>query len=720
MILDESIELKNKIGNIKKMENMSNQHMRSIMQEMALDEAMGRCMYEVLTMEGFLPETLSEGETYEEFLSTMMEDDDIMVEMYKSCSTNESDCGMKMEAWLHEKLVGGQKELDKNNNGEIDASDFEMLRNSNETTMSEAGQNEVDNSYTHFAVRKSDGKIVTGWEYNGLDNDSIKEYVKIDLTDMGLKPSDFTVLTVNGLNKKGLDPFDSNNWDKPKMELSEYDKSVMNRFVGQYGKKRGKQIYYATANKQKRSPETFEKNENELYEGNYPEGEHYKMKISQICDDLADVNRMMDNDGELPAWIQDKIAVMYHSADAIKSYLHGETSGTMNEIDDDDDDSDSPTYLLNKKRILDQEITRYGKLISKFIPMVGKLNISDLTTYFQPESEISIEGFMDFLTMSEDETPVDYYQRLTQTGDFAYRSIFDNLMNPRKRGFFTKYGKNIGYETLENMEDVLSDIFDLSNSIYVKNREIQKIENSMNNRSQRSDDDDSLGDETMVKPRLASKAELDALSFSDDDDDMLEEVSLPVKGVDVDSENKSNAKKSNTESGNQVKKSQETTDQKVDNLKNQKYQNNDWETKTDEVLHGWRNNLDLDYKTGLSKEQAEKIKDEAKGMAPKDHVNVDHDSEAGEKLVNSAKMRSKDDFINKDDYTSKHDRTQIEKGQSYEKTTIFDKLDENVNKDIERLKNLFTYEDKLVNENKKNTTNEDQLLFKQVSKKKFI
>lgn len=645
MKLDESIELKNKIENIKEMKDMNNQHMRSIMQEMALDEAMKDCMYEVLTMEGFLPETLSEGETYEEVMSSMMEDDEIMAEMYKACAMNESDCGSKMEGWLNEKLIGGQKELDKNDNGEIDAGDFEALR-----------------------------------------------------------------------KEKGVD----------EMELTEYDKEVMGRFQSQYGKKRGKQIYYATANKQDRSPETFEKNEGEMYEGDYPEGEHYKVKISQICDDLADVNRMMGGNSELPAWIQDKIAVMYHSADAIKSYLHGETSGAMNE-EEDDDDAESPTYLLNKKRVLDQEISRYSSYVSKFIPLVDKLDPTDVTAYFQPQGEFSIDGFKNFLTKSEEESAVDYYEKLNQTGEWTYRSIFDSLVNPRKRGFFMKYGNKLGMDTTETMEDILSDVFDMGNSIYAKKKEIEKIEDSIGDRGQKGSEE--MGDDEMgARPTIASKAELDVLSADDLglDDDMLEEVTTPVKGKNVDSDNKSNSEKENAEATKDAEDSQETTEEKVDNLKNQKHVKNDWEEKVDETIHGWRNNLDLDYKTGLDKEQADRIKDQALGEAPKDHANVDHDSEAGKKLMDAAKKRSDDEFINDDDYTSKHDRTQIEKGQTYAKTTIFNngKVNESeeapINEDIERLKSLFKYEDKLINENKNKGLNEDEVFFKQVSTKKFL
>lgn len=34
---------------------------------------------------------------------------------------------------------------------------------------------------------------------------------------------------------------------------------IIKKFKKKYGSKRGKQIYYATANKQKRNPETFRK-----------------------------------------------------------------------------------------------------------------------------------------------------------------------------------------------------------------------------------------------------------------------------------------------------------------------------------------------------------------------------------------------------------------------------------------------------------------------------
>jgi hypothetical protein len=640
MILDESIELKNKKQNIKEMNNLNNlpiSEMRIAMQQMMEMPETSDCLYEVLVNEGFLPNELNEGSDYATELSTMMEDDDIMSEMYKSCTMNESECGGKMQEWLNEKLYGKQKQLDKNDNGKIDAEDFTMMR-------------------------KDEG-------------------------------------------------------------MDEINKDVLQRFTDQYGKKRGKEIYYATANKQDRSPETFEKTEGEIYEDSYPEGEHYKIKITQICDDLADAYKMMDDNGELPSWIQDKLAVMYHSADAIKSYLHGDTNN-LNESDDDDEDVENPTYLISKKRVLDDEITKFIKYLEMFKPMLNKLNPENIKTYFQPQSEFSLEGFSEFLTKSENESGIDFYNRITKNGDLTYISIFDGLVNPRKRGFFVKYGREIGLEALEDMEELLSRIFDLSNSVYLKNRDIQKIDAKIKQRSEK--ETEMTGDYDNISPKLASKDELDVLSADalnldmsyDDDEDLLEEADLPnftpIKGKNVDSDNKKSSNDENSEMTSDVEDSQESTEEKVDNLKNQKYEKNEYEGKVDELLHGFNNNLDLDYNNQLADEQIDKIKDEVMGLAPKDHANVDHDSKGGEMLYGSAKKRA-EEGITQNNYTSKPDRNTILPSQEYEKTPSLKESAE-----IERLKRLFKYTDTVVSENKKHTLDENKVLFEKISTKKLL
>jgi hypothetical protein len=279
------------------------------------------------------------------------------------------------------------------------------------------------------------------------------------------------------------------------------------------------------------------------------------------------------------------------------------------------------------------------------------------------------------------------------------------------------------------MEDVLSDIFDMKNSIYAKKADVDKIEMGIEDRGAEreldaSNDDDEMG--AKFSPEKVSKIDAivtaDELGlYDDDDEERLEEGNLPtfkpVVGKNTTSTNKTESNKENKEATTDAEKSQDSVEQKVDNLKNQKHTPNEFEKDADGKLHGWRNNLDLDYRTELDKGQKDRILDQAEGNAPEDHANVVK-TESGKKLKDAAKERSKDSTINANDYTSSHDRTTVEKNQGYVKTTVFN---EEANKDIERMKAMFGYEKKIVEENKlTKALNETEILYKQISSKKFI
>lgn len=73
-----------------------------------------------------------------------------------------------------------------------------------------------DKNYTHYAVNKSTGKIVNGWDYRGYDSQDLrtfaKDYFFVDLTDMELNPKDYKIIGKATLLKRGIDPQDWNNW----------------------------------------------------------------------------------------------------------------------------------------------------------------------------------------------------------------------------------------------------------------------------------------------------------------------------------------------------------------------------------------------------------------------------------------------------------------------------------------------------------------------------
>lgn len=69
----------------------------------------------------------------------------------------------------------------------------------------------VNKKYTHFAVMNVDGKIVNGWETIS-DVEGLKYYAKTDMLDMEIKPNQYKILSKEYLIRKGIDPFNWDNW----------------------------------------------------------------------------------------------------------------------------------------------------------------------------------------------------------------------------------------------------------------------------------------------------------------------------------------------------------------------------------------------------------------------------------------------------------------------------------------------------------------------------
>ena len=653
MKLDESIELINKKKNINEMNNLTNlpvSEMRNCMHEMMADENMSGCLYEVLTQEGFLPETLAEGEDYGMHCGTMMEDDMIAEEMFKSCCSNMSECGQGMQNYLSEKLIGNQYKLDKNHNGKIDAGDFKMMEEESE---------EGGSRYMFFSNLE-------------LIKHHVEEMLAMDASK------------IESILENGHD------WAADHM---------------------------ATA----------------------------KESIDQVFDFLTGEAEEGQGEIEMPSDMgQPTIAIM------------GNNEEPMMEADEEEDDEESPTYLLNKKRVLDQEIAKYSKYVDKFIPMVDKLDAATMNQYYDAELRevggYTNEAFKDFLTKKEDESSVDYYGRLTRLGT-GYADVFSGLVEPRKRGYFAKFGDKIGFETLDMMEDVLSDIFDKKNEIYTKKADIEKIEGGLEdkNAEKELDSDFDASSEIGSTPRPEKNIDAivaaDELGFYDDEDETLEEGNLPdfkpVIGKNVQSTNKSDSKDAEKEELKDVEDSQETTEEKVDNLKNQKFAGNEnMESEFEKDVRekkqlGAFNALNLDFQNDVPQSYKDRVeleittghsrkRDEAKFGK---EANVDHEAtkSTGEKMIAASKANQgeKDTFYKPNPI--------LATDTLYEPTSVTGKekggkkkpgggdLNESALADIERMKKMFGYEEKLVVENKTpKELNENEILFKSVSTKKFI
>ena len=69
---------------------------------------------------------------------------------------------------------------------------------------------------THFAVNKTTGKIVNGWDYREYDPEELrtfkKDYFIQDLIDNDLDPKQYTILTKASCIKRGINPDINSNW----------------------------------------------------------------------------------------------------------------------------------------------------------------------------------------------------------------------------------------------------------------------------------------------------------------------------------------------------------------------------------------------------------------------------------------------------------------------------------------------------------------------------
>lgn len=683
MKLDESIELINKKKNINEMNNLTNlsvSEMRDCMHEMMANENTSGCLYEVLTQEGFLPETLAEGEDYGTHCETMMEDDMIAEEMFKACASNVSECGYKMQEWMNEygKMEEGEG---------INPAIYKQLKYC------------VEHGHSYDEAKKHVAQEVPGWNLSMED------------------------------------------WDEAKEKFGKHKRDGVELEEGEEG---SRYMFFADLEQIASQCQTL------------------------LSMDKEQLHNILENGHD---WAQDHIATSKESVDQVFEFMVrevGEGSSNNNQqpsiavigaeeepmmeaSDDDEDDEESPTYLINKKRVLDQEIAKFNGYVNKFIPMIDKLDSAAMNQYYNTElretGDYSADQFKKFLVKSEDESSVEYYDRVTNSGS-GYGAIFSGLVEPRKRGFFAKYEKSIEPNTLEVMEDTLSDIFDKKNEIYAKKADIEKIEGSIEDRKAEKDLDHDTDFDTAT-PRIEKN--VDDIVTADElglyDDETLEEGNLPnfkpVVGKNVQSTNKSDATAAEKEGLEDAEDSQETTEEKVDNLKNQKFAgNSNMESEFEKDLRdnkqlGAFNALNYDYQNEVPQSYKDRVeleittghsrkRDEAK-LGKEANIDQESTKKTGEKLIAASKANQgeRDDFYKANPITVTDDpykHTSITgKDKGGKKTPGGGDLNESALADIERMKKMFGYEKNLVNENKKpSDLNEDDILFKSISDKKFI
>lgn len=102
--------------------------------------------------------------------------------------------------------------------GKLDSTFKPKLNESIGSIGVDEGSAGVNPKYTHFAVLKSNNKIVNGWDYTGYDPEELKterkHYFFGDIADMGINPKIVAVLSTKTLERRGINPFDFSSWNK--------------------------------------------------------------------------------------------------------------------------------------------------------------------------------------------------------------------------------------------------------------------------------------------------------------------------------------------------------------------------------------------------------------------------------------------------------------------------------------------------------------------------
>jgi hypothetical protein len=608
----------------------------------------------------------------------------------------------------------------------------------------EEGSWEVDPSYNYFAINKATGKIFNGWEYGAdTSKEEIKDYCKMDIKDNDWEPKDFGLVTIGYLKKKGIDAHDSDNWAKTD-DISKYMDNLHGTNFAKYG----------GSNPDYMAPEARAKYEiNELEEGSEDSSRYMFFSNLEQIKRQADLLMKFDH-GKIEAilnsghdWAADHMAVTKENLDQVFDFLMNEIEGDgapegdmtpapmdmtplgpvgfegpedkIMEYDEEGDDEDDVAVSDQYEREM-KYFTNFMNAIEKSMNTLAKSLGSDEVkgmfnqyfSEFESSRNADADRFIAYIRKNPEESYLEYSDRLFAKG--PENSILNLLTSPTKRSFLNKSGLNMD----DNLTDSLDTVDELQPRVIKKAEFIRNYGEKQDSKYKDTEDDDFADEKEPSMGDLRNIEKMGNYDADGDDEDFLEEAELAkfvaTKGKNVDSDNKKSSEKENKEAMKDAEETQETTEEKVDNLKNQKYKNNSFEDEATLRQHGRNNMLDLDYGDDTSEAFKDRIEKEADGLAPKDHANVDHESKGGEELKKAVKARRKEREM---DYGSKG--LNIDNGFSYERS---DALKEDVvSLEIQKMMKMISYDQSVISEEKKaKKTNENDIFWKSVSKKKLL
>lgn len=727
-LLDENYTEENKnLENTNTMENiqLTPEFASKCMSGIMENKQLSGCMYETLVQEGFLPETINEGETYEGYCKTMMEDAEICMEMVKSCMMNEgSSCANEIANYISESyynegsMASEQPVYEDAYYAGVDPEEGGIYLEEDEEIMEDEGINSAIFDQLEYCIKQ-------GHTYDEAKK-HVDKAVKAERKNKDGKGWDLSMEDYLEAKEK---------FGKGKRDGVELEEDWMNEMdLEEGGDDSSRYMFFSNLEQIKRQADVLMKFDHGKIEAILNSGHDWaadhmavtKENLSHVFDFL--MNEMEgDNapEGDMTPAPLDMAPVgpigVEGPADELMEY--------NDETDVDDDDvavSDQyereMKYFTNFMNAIEKSMGTVAKGLSSD-EIKGKFN--QYYSQFESSRNANADQFINFIQKTPEESYLEYCDRLFERG--PNNSILNLLVSPTKRSFLEKTGLLMD----DDLTDALDTVDELQPRAMKKAEFIRAYTEKQDSKYKDTEDDDFSDEKEPSMGDLKSIEKMGNLDI-DTDDDFLEEAELAKfvdkKGKNVDSENAKNAKK---EAGDMIKdaeKTQKTVDQKVDNLKNQKHTNSEWEESIATKQHGRNSMLDLDYVNDSGDDFKDKIENQANGLPDgEDHANVDYDSKGGEKLMQAVKDRRD---VRDMDYTSKG--LNINTDDSYERSDALPgdddkkKKDKKVNEDvvslqIQKMMKMVSYDQNVISEEKKaKQSNEDDVFWKSVSKKKLL
>jgi hypothetical protein len=711
---NKNLENTNTMENIQLTPHFASECMSGIMENNQLAE----CMYETLIHEGFLPETLNEGETYESHCKSMMEDAEICMEMVKSCMMSEgSSCANEVSNYISE-CWGGKMESQEKIYEDAFRRGLDPEEALEEDWMEEnEGMMDEAEGISQLIYKQLKHCIEHGHSY-----DQSKEHVdKAVEGGWDLSMEDY----LEAKEKFGKDKRDG-------VELEE--EGWMNELdLSEGGEDSSRYMFLSNLEQIKRQADVLMKFDQGKIEAILNSGHDWAADHMAVAkENMSHVFDFMMNEFEGEDAPEGDMTPAPMAMTPVGPIGATGPADELMEYDDETDVEDDVSVSDQYEREM-KYFTNFMNAIEKSMGTLAKGLSSDeikskfnqYFSQFESSRDANADQFINFIQKTPEESYLEYCDRLFQKG--SNNSVLNLLVSPTKRAFLEKTGLIMD----DNLTDALDTIDELQPRAMKKAEFIRAYGEKQDSKYKDTEDDDFSDEKEPSMGDLKNIEKMGNFDVDNGDDDFLEEAELAKfvakKGKNVDSENAKNEKEAE-DMIKDAEKTQKTVDQKVDNLKNQKHTNSDWEESIATKQHGRNSMLDLDYVNDSGDDFKDKIEAQANGLPDKPgEANVDYDSKGGEKLMQAVKDRRE---VRDMDYTSKG--LNINTDDSYERSDALPgddnkkKKDKKVNEDvvsleIQKMMKMVSYDQNVISEEKKaKQTNEDDIFWKSVSKKKLL